>query len=335
MKHTKDDLMQLQVLPLDIKISLTKDRIRGWYEHYGGEVYVSFSGGKDSTVLLDICRQLYPDIEAVFIDTGLEYPEIRQFVKSFTNVTWIKPQMMFTEVISRYGYPVISKTVSHGVDIARRNPNGNVAINLFDSGKTGPFALAKWEDLRYVDFLVSDKCCNVMKKAPAHDFQKRTGKKPIIATMATESKNRETQWYKHGCNSFDSKTPKSQPMSFWTEQDVLLYIKQNNLPIASVYGNVIWCDNTGQISFDGIGRLKTTGCRRTGCIFCAYGAHLEKEHRFVSLSHTHTRQYEFCIGGGGFDENGIWRPTKEGLGMGYVFDKLNELYGDNFIKYKK
>lgn len=91
----------LQALPLDLKIAKTQNRIREWYNYYGGEVYVSFSGGKDSTVLLDIVRELYPDIEAVYVDTGLEYPELRDFVKTIDNVTWLKPKKEFQECYSR------------------------------------------------------------------------------------------------------------------------------------------------------------------------------------------------------------------------------------------
>lgn len=53
-KHTREELKQMQSLPLEIKIRMTERRIREWYEHYQGQVYVSFSGGKDSTVLADI-----------------------------------------------------------------------------------------------------------------------------------------------------------------------------------------------------------------------------------------------------------------------------------------
>ena len=59
-------LQQKQSLPLEAKIAMTQQRIREWYEHWDGEVYVSFSGGKDSTVLLHIVRQMYPDVPAVF-----------------------------------------------------------------------------------------------------------------------------------------------------------------------------------------------------------------------------------------------------------------------------
>ena len=153
--------------------------------------------------------------------------------------------------------------------------------------------------------------------------------------MASESKIRTTAWIRTGCNSFDSKNQISKPMSFWTEQDVLRYIKLNDIKIADVYGFVA-ADKDGQQALDDCGcKLCTTGCDRTGCIFCGFGAHLEKgEGRFLRLKRTHPKQYDFCINGGGYDENGIWKPNDKGLGMGHVFDELNKLYGENFIKYK-
>ena len=120
-KHTMNDLYQMQSLPLEAKIQMTKRRIQEWVDEYGEDgVYVSFSGGKDSTVLLDIARSIYPDIKAVFIDTGLEYPEIRQFVKTFGNVDIIRPQMTFKEVIEKYGYPFFSKEISECIADSRR-----------------------------------------------------------------------------------------------------------------------------------------------------------------------------------------------------------------------
>ena len=119
-KHTISDLYQMQSLPLEAKIKMTERRLQDWYDYYEGQVYVSFSGGKDSTVLLHIARRLFPSIKAVFVDTGLEYPEIRDFVKSFDNVDWLKPKMNFRQVIEKYGYPFISKEVSECVDGARK-----------------------------------------------------------------------------------------------------------------------------------------------------------------------------------------------------------------------
>lgn len=118
---TREELKMLQALPLDIKIRKTQQRIREWVEYYGEDgVYVSFSGGKDSTVLLDIVRKIYPGIEAVFVNTGLEYPEIVDFVKQHENVTILRPKKNFRQVLTEYGYPVISKEVSNVLNEARK-----------------------------------------------------------------------------------------------------------------------------------------------------------------------------------------------------------------------
>lgn len=118
-------MKELQALPLYRKIMITQTRIMDWYQHYDGNVCVSFSGGKDSTVLLHIARQLYPDIPAVFSDTGLEYSAIREFVKTWDNVDIIRPDMNFGQVITTYGYPIIGKEVAEAIYYARRiRPSG-------------------------------------------------------------------------------------------------------------------------------------------------------------------------------------------------------------------
>ena len=343
-KHTKSDLQQMQSLPLEAKIIMTKRRIRDWYDYWDGQVYVSFSGGKDSTVLLHIAREVRPDIEAVFVNTGLEYPEIQKFVKTFDNVTILRPKMRFDEVIKTYGYPIISKNVSRKICDAR---NGRQWAKKYvdgtakkKDGKKSFYTVEKYSPMLNTDFLISDMCCKIMKKNPAHEYGKISHKFPITAQMASEGKQRYAKWLQNGCNAFDTKNPISNPMSFWTEQDVLQYIKENNIPIASVYGKVVYKEDPDQMRIEDYGiegcgteKLCTTGCNRTGCIFCAFGAHLEKgESRFERLKRTHPRQYEYCIGGGEY-VNGVWQPSKEGLGMGHVFEELNKIYGDGFIKY--
>lgn len=119
-RHTKEFLAELQALPLWRKVQITQSRIIEWYQHFGGKVYVSMSGGKDSTVLLHIARQIFPDIKGVFCNTGLEYPEIQSFVRTFDNVDIIRPKLRFDQVISQYGYPLISKEVAEAIHYARR-----------------------------------------------------------------------------------------------------------------------------------------------------------------------------------------------------------------------
>ena len=115
-------------MPLDRKIQITQTRIIEWYQHYKGQVCVSFSGGKDSTVLLHIARQIYPDIPAVFSNTGLEYSSIQRFVKTWDNVDIVVPKMNFVQVVSTYGYPLIGKEVAEAIYYARRlsSQNGHV-----------------------------------------------------------------------------------------------------------------------------------------------------------------------------------------------------------------
>lgn len=119
--HDRQRLKELQELPLERKIGITVARIIEWYKHYNGNVYISFSGGKDSTVLLDIARKIYPDIKAIYVDTGLEYPELKQFVKSFDNIQIIRPEQNFKSIVIEYGYPVISKDVSECVEQAKNH----------------------------------------------------------------------------------------------------------------------------------------------------------------------------------------------------------------------
>lgn len=372
--RTKDDLRILQALPLDIKIRMTVRRLMDWISYYGEDgVYLSWSGGKDSTVLRHIIMQEWPDVVSVFVNTGLEYPEIQQFVKAAQKrgepVEILRPKMRFDEVIKKHGYPVIGKKQAEDVSLARKNIKaGKYTIRLRNLGimpdqaeemglslpgkemleryertcKGSKYYAKKYSKLIDADFQVSAYCCEVMKKGPAREYQKRSGKTPILATMASESMMRESAWLSNGCNSFDSKKPRSAPMSFWTEQDVLEYIKTYNVEIPSVYGDVVYAEEPEQMRIEEVGvdigfdKLCTTGCHRTGCIFCAFGAHIQNgsgADRFLRLKRTHPRQYAYCIGGGEYNEDGIWQPNKDGLGMGHVFDEINRLYGDGFIKY--
>ena len=300
----------MQAWPLERKIQVTQTRIIEWYQHWGGQVYVSFSGGKDSTVLLDLARRAHPDIEAVFFDTGLEFPEIRKFVKTFENVRWLRPNMSFQDVIEKYGYPVISKDVSDKLYYAMKGSkwamNQMKGNNCDGSESSFCKKYAKWEGLMDAPFKIGSNCCDVMKKKLAAKFNKESGKHAIVGTMASESVLRRRHWLQDGCNSFKS-GGQSKPMSFWREQDVLQYLRLTGIPYCGVYGDIV----------EEGGKLKTTGEDRTGCMFCMYGAHIEKEpNRFQRMKETHPKQYEYCM-----------KPVEEGgLGLAYVLDYIGVKY---------
>ena len=217
----------------------------------------------------------------------------------------------------------------------------------------------KWLPLcQETQFLISNKCCNVMKKSPMHGYQRKSGDKPFIGTLAEESRLREQRWIQNGCNAFDCAQQTSQPMSFWTEQDVLHYIYEKGIEIASVYGEIIAIDENGLEYTPLLSsecKMKCTGCQRTGCIYCMFGCHLEKgETRLQRLAKTHPKQYEYCLRGGQWADNPkydpaapkmdgdwknwnpkkIWVPSKEGLGMRYVLDECNKIYGKDFYRYE-
>jgi|GluameStandDraft_1065615.scaffolds.fasta_scaffold01970_9 3'-phosphoadenosine 5'-phosphosulfate sulfotransferase (PAPS reductase)/FAD synthetase len=288
--YTKQDLSIMQAWPLERKIMVTQAKIIEWYRHYGGKVSVSFSGGKDSTVALDLARRAFPDIPAVFVDTGLEYPEIREFVKSVSNVTWLRPELPFTKVVEQYGYPVISKEVAHRIYYARKGSNWAIQ-NMNGCNKDGSFSqfyqrFRKWHFLMEAPFPISARCCEIMKKRPIHRYTKENGVVQITGTMACESMRRESTYLKYGCNAFNKGEPTSQPLSFWTERDVLQYLRMTGIPYASIYGDIV----------EKNGKLVTTGAQRTGCMFCMFGAHLEKKpNRFQRMALTHPKQHEFCI----------------------------------------
>lgn len=355
---TIEDLRVYQSLNLDLKIALTQDRIRQWLEVYGsGGAYISFSGGKDSTVLLHLVRDIAPDVPAVFVNTGLEYPEIQQFARSFDNVLVLTPKKRFKDVITQYGYPFIGKEAANRIDYARRciDSHGETYIRdyvrltgkypstrieqLYSTKQFSPrYDFTKYRPLIDIDFRISAECCGVMKKKPVKDYHRKTGRNPFVATTAAESQLRTQQWLKNGCNAFNTKIPTSTPLSFWTDQDILQFIKTNGIKLASVYGDIVQADPDGLVYDQILGGscpYKTTGCSRTGCIFCGFGAHLEKgEGRFVRLKRTHPKQYNYCLDGGAYDStDGLWKPNAKGLGMAHCIDVLNSIYGKDFIKY--
>jgi 3'-phosphoadenosine 5'-phosphosulfate sulfotransferase (PAPS reductase)/FAD synthetase len=270
-------LRQFQSLPLEAKIIMSQRRIREWYEHWGGEVYVSFSGDKDSTVLLHLVRSIYPDVPAVFVDTGLEYPEIREFVKTVNNVVWLKPKMTFQEVIEKYGYPVISKETAEGIRrLTTMNLSEKYKNRLLYGGEKGAGKIAfKWQYLQRAPFRLSGQCCDVIKKRPTKRYSKEAGKTPILGTLAGEGSLRLQQYLRRGCNTFDSKNPKSAPLSFWMESDIWQYLHTYNVPYSKIYD---------------------MGYTRTGCMFCMFGVHLEERpNRFERMKYTHPHQWEYCM----------------------------------------
>lgn len=350
---TKEAAKSLLALDLEDKVITSYEKLDEWYIAWGGQCYVSFSGGKDSTVLAYLAARYLSSfrtppwpLNLVFVNTGLEYPEIQRFVNEYAdwlrrkfpritvNLHRLRPKMNIRQVVEKYGYSIVSKEVANCVWLARKSGNGTrmarLRGELLDSdGNPSAYNCEKWGFLLDAPFLVSSECCRIMKKNTAHRYEGRENEKPIVATMADEGRQRFQKWMATGCNAFEGKRPMGKPMSFWTEQDVLRYIVGNQIPYASVYGDIVARD--GENDYDTTltdCNLHCTGCQRSGCMFCAFGAHLEKgENRFERMKHTHPKHYEFCIGGGAYDPaDGLWKPTEKGLGYARVLDYIGVRY---------
>ena len=294
-QRTKDlniyKLRLRQSYPLDMKIEFTIKRIElwlDWCDENGYGAYVAYSKGKDSTVLAHIVQKLMNvKIPLVFSNTGLEYPEIVQHDSGFDNVLEVRPKYSFKQIIDKYGYPVISKRVAqyiYEVQHAKDKNSKTVKLRMTgwnSKGRYSPMAKIpdKWQYLCNAPFSCSDKCCFWLKKRPMLDYMKKSGNLPIVATMTSESNQRELTYKLYGCNAYEqAKQPRSTPMAWWNDSDIWEYIKKYNVPYSPIYD---------------------MGYSRTGCMFCMFGIHLEskinKNNRFQMMQKTHTKQHHYCM----------------------------------------
>lgn len=281
----REILLSLRDMNLDSKIIQTKYLIRQAVSEFGlSKVYISYSGGKDSTVLSHIAKSMYPDILHIFANTTNEYPETLQHIKweqeeNGTNIITVIPKdangevWSFKKVVERYGYPMYSKKISNAIRTyqhaltTKTKQNSQEYINR---------NFKKYE--KYKHLPISDKCCDKLKKEPLRRKAKELGLKcAILGILASESYQREKEWLEYGCNIFhERKDNQSKPLSFWTDDDISEYIKRYNIRISKLY---------------------EMGYTRNGCMYCGFGVHLEQKgyNRYQKLKRTHPIQYTYFI----------------------------------------
>lgn len=269
-------------LPLDIKIQKSKRLISEAVNQFGiDHVYISYSGGKDSTVLSHLAKSMYPNILHIFSNTTCEFPETIKHIQweqtmNHTNLITVLPKSKdgetwtFKKVVDYYGYPVFSKRVANAI---RTYQHALTPVTKQHSIDYINRNFKKYD--KYKELCISDKCCDVLKKRPIQRKAKELGMDcAILGILASESRQREQDWLKNGCNSFYKKSGNQcRPLSFWTENDIYEYIKKYNVTISSLYD---------------------LGYERNGCMYCAFGAHLEsKPNRFQKLQSTHPSQHAY------------------------------------------
>lgn len=132
MKITYQEFKERQNWNLYQKIDHAVGTMERFLSETNGRAFISFSGGKDSTVLLDIARRFIDrKFLGVFSNTGNEYPETVKFVRSFDNLTIIHPQMRVKEVLAKYGFPLISKEQSQYIRQARNTKSEKLRMLAF------------------------------------------------------------------------------------------------------------------------------------------------------------------------------------------------------------
>jgi 3'-phosphoadenosine 5'-phosphosulfate sulfotransferase (PAPS reductase)/FAD synthetase len=215
----------------------------------------------------------------------LEFPEIRDFVRTFDNVEIIKPEKTFKTIIEEQGYPIHSKEVAQAVDRYRRGLF--TGIQRFTIKDGSRFDYSRYAYLLNAPFKISSKCCDEMKKKPFHKFDKKSGLRPIIGTMAEESYMRTMVWQIHGCINPTKGNEKASPLSFWNKSDIYNYVQKNKIGLAKPYA---------------------MGYQRTGCVFCLFGIQNDPyPNRIQRLQRTHPKLYDYCM-------------SERGLNMSPVLD---------------
>ena len=285
LSERRQTLASLREMNLESKITQTRYLIRQAVMEFGlDKVYISYSGGKDSTVLSHIAKNMYPNILHLFANTTNEYPETIQHIKwekeeNGTNIITVLPidakgeTWTFKRVVETYGYPMFSKRVSNAIrtyqhalsERTKQNAQGYIGRNF-----------KKYE--KYKELPISDKCCDKLKKEPLRRKAKQLGLQcTILGILASESYQREKDWLEYGCNVFhERKDNQSRPLSFWNDEDILEYIKRYNIKLPKLYD---------------------MGYSRNGCMYCGFGVQLEPEgqNRYQRLKETHPVQYQYFI----------------------------------------
>lgn len=285
------ELQERQSWTLHQKIDHTVGAIEAFVtamKKKGNGVYVSFSGGKDSTVLLDICRRYVDkDMLGVFCNTGNEYPSIVQFVRQTDNIEIIRPKLTVSQVLATYGFPLVSKEQAQGIRQVRHGKSEKLRnIRLYgtnpEDGKITGKISEKWKFLIDAPFDISEKCCDCLKKRPFRAYEKQTNRRPILGTMAVESRLRIQSYVRRGgCNSFKEGKEASHPMSIWTDADIWEYIDMFGIPYAYVYD---------------------MGATRTGCAICGFGCQKEEVSRFWLSFELYPKLYYLFMN---YENNGV------------------------------
>lgn len=284
---------------LDEAVSKAMHRIEEMCNKYNeDELYISYSGGRDSTVILWLCLQCYmlgtiPYLpKAVFSDTGLEMQAIKEFVEEFKkcypNIITIKPEKSFVYCIKTYGKPMISKLKGQFIktyqkalkknnncflDLNKVSGNSRIALLIGKSdfekdGTTSRYRLAKKHlQVLHPDFniKVADECCHTLKKKPFEKFALENNIKAFMdGEMASEGGIRKSAYEKRlknggkGCTSLKEIGEGKNKRTLEKRMPIIDWTEEVEEEYIQKYNVPLSKAYT------------TYGCKRTGCFLCPY-----------------------------------------------------------------
>lgn len=283
------------------RMNVIKDTIA----KYGDDkFYLSFSGGKDSTILHRILDMAVPNnrIPRVFIDTGIEYNAIKSFVLSLASeddrFVIVKPNKPIKSVLERYGYPFKSKEHSCKIGYAQKGSQSKSILNYLknDNGYGCPKNLL-YQAHKDCGIMISDKCCYELKKHPAKDYEKRSGRTiAILGLRIQEGGQRKSH---KGCAVFDAKgrMRRFKPLNVVSDEFEKWFVKEYEVKLCELY-------------------YPPYGFERTGCKGCPYALNLQEELEVMALLMPNERkQCEL-----------IWKPVyDEYRRLGYRLTKNEQI----------
>lgn len=254
-----------------LNVKKAKQRISSLYYQTSGACCLSFSGGKDSTVILTLIKQLGLNIPAVFCDTQIELDATYNFVQwvseNYYPVTIIKPEKSFSQILKEYGKPIKSKMKSCTLGTYQNNPNCQSARYLFGK-KLGRVSIANKDfHILHPDFKIkaSDRCCDYLKKEPFKKYMKErggegcfTGERVAEGGARAFNAERRVKEGKPICTRIISgKYIVKSPIIDWSDEMVEEFIERENVPLSDAYTKY--------------------GRTRTGCCCCPFSKQLTED----------------------------------------------------------
>ena len=253
-----------------LNVKKAKNRISTLYYQTAGACCLSFSGGKDSTVVLALIKSLELDIPAVFCDTQIELDATYNFVRwvneNYYPVEIVKPEKSFSEVLKEYGKPIKSKMRSHALRAYQNNPNAKSAKNLFDK-KVHRVSIANRDfHILHPDFKIkiSPNCCDYLKKKPFEKHFKEndfggyfTGERISEGGARAFQAEKRVKEGKPICTKISGNYIVKAPIIDWSDEMVEEFIKRENVPLSEAYTKY--------------------GMSRTGCCCCPFSKELAED----------------------------------------------------------